>query len=69
MKLDKNRILRTLIQSAAGAGIALVTTLAANFSKESLITGAIQLVSTVLIAVLMNIKKQADEQTPPEDME
>ena len=69
MKLDKNRILRTLIQSAAGAGIALITTLSANFSKEALITGAIQLVSTVLIAVLMNIKKQTEEDCPPEDME
>lgn len=69
MKLDKNRVLRTLVQSAAGAGIALITTITANFSREALIAGGIQFVGTVIVAVLMNIKKQAEEQAPPEDME
>jgi hypothetical protein len=69
MKLDKNRVLRTLVQSAAGAGIALITTITANFSREALIAAGIQFVGTVVVAVLMNIKKQAEEQAPPEDME
>ncbi|MGN1328604.1 MAG: hypothetical protein ACI4V4_02785 [Eubacterium sp.] len=61
MKLDGKRILRTAIQSAAGAAAALVTALSADFSKESLVTAAIQFGCTVIIAVLMNIKEQAGE--------
>lgn len=59
MKLDGKRILRTLIQSAAGAAAAFITAIGADFSKESLITAAIQFGCTVVIAVLMNIQKQA----------
>lgn len=66
MKLDWNRIARTLAQSASGAGIALVTAVTANFSKEALITAGIEFASTVIIAVLMNIKKQAEEQSDKE---
>ena len=61
MKLNWNRIKRTFIQSASGAGIALVTAISADYSKQSLITAGITAVSTVIIAVLMNIKNQADE--------
>ena len=57
----EKRVKRTLIQSSSGAGIALVTVISANYSKESLITAGIEFVSTVIIAVLMNIKNQADE--------
>lgn len=59
--LDGKRILRTLIQSAAGAGIALVTALASNFTKEAVISAAVTFVSTVAIAVLMNIKTQTEK--------
>lgn len=59
--LDGKRILRTLIQSAAGAGIALVTALASNFTKEAVISAAVTFVSTVAIAVLMNIKTQTED--------
>ena len=61
MRLNWNRIKRTFIQSASGAGIALVTAISADYSKQSLITAGITAVSTVIIAVLMNIKNQADE--------
>lgn len=61
MRLNWNRIKRTFIQSASGAGIALVTAISADYSKQSLITAGIEFVSTVIIAVLMNIKNQADE--------
>lgn len=62
MKLDWKRIKRTFIQSASGAGIALVTAVAADFTKQSIITALITFGSTVIIAVLMNIQNQADEQ-------
>lgn len=62
MKLDWNRIKRTFIQSASGAGVALITAVAANYSKEALIAAAVEFVTTVTVAVLMNINKQAEEQ-------
>ena len=61
MKLDGKRILRTLIQSAAGAGVALLTAVAADFSKTAVISSLIQFGVTVASAVLMNIGKQAEE--------
>ena len=61
MRIDWQRVKRTFIQSASGAGIALVTAISADFSKHSLITAGITFGSTVLIAVLMNIQNQADE--------
>lgn len=61
MKIDWNRVKRTLIQSASGAGIALITAVSTDFSKESVITAVVGFASTVAIAVLMNIQKQADE--------
>lgn len=61
MKLDWKRVKRTFIQSASGAGIALITAISADYSKQSLITAGIEFGSTVIIAVLMNIKNQADE--------
>lgn len=61
MKLDIKRIMRTLIQSASGAGIALITAISADFSRQSVITAVVGFVSTVAIAVLMNINKQAEE--------
>lgn len=62
MKIDWNRVKRTLIQTGSGAGIALVTAVSANWSKEAVITASIQFASSVIIAVLMNIKSQAEEQ-------
>ena len=62
MKLDWKRIKRTFIQSASGAGVALITAISADFSKEAIITAVISFVSTVAIAVLMNINKQAEEE-------
>ena len=61
MKLDWKRVVRTLMQSAAGAAAAFVTAISADFSKESLITASIQFGCTVVIAVLMNIQKQAGD--------
>ena len=60
MKLDWKRVLRTLIQSAAGAGIALLTAITTDFSKEAIAAALIQFGTTVAIAVLMNIQKQTE---------
>lgn len=59
--LDKNRILRTLVQSASGAAIALITTISTDFSKGAAIAALISFVSTVAVAVLMNINKQVSD--------
>ena len=59
--IDWQRVLRTLIQSAAGAGIALITAIMQDWSTQSLISAGITFASTVAIAVLMNIKKQVEE--------
>ena len=67
MKLDWNRVKRTLIQSAAGAGVALITAVAADFSKSAVLSAVVGFLSTVSIAVLMNIQKQADEAEKEEE--
>ena len=59
-KLDWNRIKRTAIQSAAGAGISAVTAIAGDFSTAALIQAGVQFAVTVAVAILMNIQKQAD---------
>lgn len=59
MKFDWERIKRTAIQSTSGAGIALITALSADFSKGAIITAVVEFISTVAIAVLMNINQQA----------
>ena len=61
MKLNWKRVLRTLIQSAAGAGIALLTAITTDFSKEAIAAALIQFGTTVAIAVLMNIQKQTED--------
>jgi len=61
MKLNRERILRTAIQSAAGAGVSLITALLADFSKPGIIIALAQFAGTVATAVLMNIQKQAEE--------
>lgn len=61
MKFDWNRIIRTAIQSASGAGVALITALSADFSKGAVITAVVEFISTVTVAVLMNINEQAKE--------
>lgn len=61
MKIDWKRVIRTAIQSATGAGVALITALAGNFTKEAVVAAFVQFGSTVAIAVLMNINKQAEE--------
>lgn len=65
--IDWKRIKRTAIQSASGAGIALITAISADFSKEAIISAVITFVSTVAIAVLMNIKSQTEETTDDEE--
>lgn len=60
--IDWQRVLRTLIQSAAGAGIALITAITQDWSASSLISAGITFASTVAIAVLMNIKKQVEDE-------
>lgn len=62
MKLDWNRVKRTFIQSASGAGVALITAISADFEKDSIIAALIGFASTVAIAVLMNIQAQAEEE-------
>lgn len=60
--IDWQRVLRTLVQSAAGAGIALITAITQDWSASSLISEGITFASTVAIAVLMNIKKQVEDE-------
>ncbi len=67
MKLNWNRVKRTFIQSASGAGVALITAIAADFSKGAIVSAIIGFASTVTIAVLMNINKQAEEAIESED--
>lgn len=60
--IDWKRVLRTLIQSASGAAVGLVTAIAADWSKPAIIAAVSEFVTTVTIAVLMNIKSQADKE-------
>lgn len=60
--IDWQRVLRTLIQSAAGAGIALITAISQDWSTQSLISAGITFASTIAVAVLMNIKKQVEDE-------
>lgn len=60
-KLDGNRIWRTFIQSAAGAGAALISALVQDCSMPAVISSLIAFASTVAIAILMNIQKQTQE--------
>ena len=64
--IDLQRVLRTLVQSAAGAGIALITAIMQDWSTQSLISAGITFASTVAIAVLMNIKKQVEDEEQDE---
>lgn len=60
--IDWQRVLRTLVQSAAGAGIALITAITQDWSAQSLISAGITFASTIAVAVLMNIKKQVEDE-------
>ena len=60
--IDWQRVLRTLIQSASGAGIALITAITQDWSTQSLISAGITFASTIAVAVLMNIKKQVEDE-------
>lgn len=60
--IDWQRVLRTLVQSATGAGIALITAITQDWSTQSLISAGITFASTIAIAVLMNIKKQVEDE-------
>ena len=60
--INWQRVLRTLVQSAAGAGIALITAIMQDWSTQSIISAGITFASTVAIAVLMNIKKQVEDE-------
>ena len=64
--IDWQRGLRTLVQSAAGAGIALITAIMQDWSTQSIISAGITFASTVAIAVLMNIKKQVEDEEQDE---
>ena len=64
--IDWQRDLRTLVQSAAGAGIALITAIMQDWSTQSIISAGITFASTVAIAVLMNIKKQVEDEEQDE---
>lgn len=64
--IDWQRVLRTLVQSATGAGIALITAITQDWSTQSLISAGITFASTVAIAVLMNIKKQVEDEEQDE---
>ena len=61
MKLDWKRVARTAVQSAAGAGIALITAISSDWSKAAIVTALVQFGTTVAIAVLMNIKEQSGD--------
>lgn len=61
MKLDGKRILRTAIQSGAGAGISLITAISADWSRDAVIAAIMEFVTTVVVAVLMNIETQAKD--------
>lgn len=58
--INWQRVFRTLIQAGSGAGIALITAISQDWSKQSIISAGITFVSTVVIAVLMNIKEQTE---------
>lgn len=58
--INWRRVYRTVVQSAAGAGIALVTAISADFSKTAVVSALVQFGSTVAIAFLMNIKAQTE---------
>ena len=60
--IDWQRVLRTLVQSATGAGIALITAITQDWSTQSIISAGITFASTIAIAVLMNIKKQVEDE-------
>ena len=60
--IDWQRVLRTLVQSAAGAGIALITAIMQDWSTQSIISAGITFASTIAVAVLMNIKKQVEDE-------
>ena len=64
--IDWQRVLRTLVQSATGAGIALITAITQDWSTQSIISAGITFASTVAIAVLMNIKKQVEDEEQDE---
>lgn len=60
--IDWKRVLRTLIQSASGAAIAMITAVASDWSRGAIIAAVMQFGVTVSVAVLMNIKSQADKE-------
>ena len=60
--INWQRVLRTLVQSATGAGIALITAITQDWSTQSIVSAGITFASTVAIAVLMNIKKQVEDE-------
>lgn len=62
MIIDWNRVLRTLIQASAGAGVALITAITQDFSKGSIIASVIEFCGTVITALLMNIENQANRE-------
>ena len=64
--IDWQRVLRTLVQSATGAGIALITAITQDWSTQSIVSAGITFASTVAIAVLMNIKKQVEDEEQDE---
>ena len=67
MKIDWKRVLRTLVQSASGGAVALITAIVGDMSEGAIVTALIQFASTVAIAVCMNINKQCEESEESEE--
>lgn len=51
-----------MIQSVSGALIALITTISGDITKETIVTNSVNCLSTILIALFMNFKSQAEEE-------
>lgn len=62
MKLDWQRVKRTAVQSAIGAAIILVQTIAVGFTTKSLVEAVEQAAITVVMAVLMNLESQTKDE-------
>lgn len=60
--IDWKRVKRTAIQVGCGAGVSLITALAANYSREAIVAAATEFVVSVATAVLMNIGKQVGQE-------
>ena len=65
--INWKRVARTAVQVGCGAMISFINAIAQNWNQEAVMSSAITLCTTVLIAVLMNIKTQVEEIERPEE--